>query len=332
MRSLTDKGLQYRTFPVFPRKRVIFDEGAPVITSLFESDIPIFKCQGGYFSHHSYRLFDFFVSYWFEIFTRKWKEMFGGNFPKKIDDQVIERLSELSPILRLNKFDASVFTDHRIDLFQRLGDYTIITAISDIEMRKHFSLNGLSSKKLFEIIDKTSKARIKTEYPMRVVKEKGKRKILGWESINNISDLLPWSSLFEYRLLKEKTGKDGRVNERIYKFAFNDLIGMAMIHNTICGGTWSVNPKLYNISGDAQLLYRYFVITGSRSRNHRVDYIGHRIGWKEKQKSRLTRCIRRLFEELKESGLILSYDCQNNSHRKIYFSFENLKSTRKSKG
>ena len=332
MRLLTDKAIQYRTYPVVPRKRVAFDEGTPVVVSLFESDSPIFKCQGGYFSHHSYNLLDFFVSAWFKIFSDKWREMFGGNFPKKIDDQVIERLSELSPILRLNQFDASEFTDHRIDLFQQLRNYTILKKISDVEMRKHSSLNKLSSKKIFEVIDKTAKAKIKTEYPMRIIKEKGMRKILGWESISNISDHLPWSSLFEYRLLEEKTGKDGRVNERIYKFGFNDLFGMAMIHNTICGGTWSVNPKLYSVSGDAQLLYRYFVIAGSRFKNHRIDYIGHRFGYREKQKSRLTRCIGRLFEELKEAELIRNFECRNNSHGKIYFSFENLKSTVKSKG
>ena len=329
MRLLTDKAIQYRTYPVVPRKRVTFDEVTPVVVCLFESDWPIFKCEKGYFTHYSYDLLDFFVSYWCEIFNGKWREMFGGNFPKKIDDQVIVRLSELSPILCLNKFDASEFTDHRIDLFQQLNDYTIITAISDVQMRKHPSLNGLSSKKIFEVIDKTAKAKIKTEYPLRVIKEKGKRKILGWESISNISDHLPWSSLFEYRLLEEKTGKDGRVNERIYKFGFNDLIGIAMIHNTICGGTWSVNPKLYSVSGDTQLLYRYLVIAGSRFKNHRIDYIGHRLGYREKQKSRLAKCIGRLFEELKEAKLIRNFECRNNSHGKIYFSFENLKSTRK---
>ena len=33
------------------------------------------------------------------------------------------------------------------------------------------------------------------------------------------------------------------------------------------GGTWSVNPELYALSGDAQLLYRFLVITGSKQKN-----------------------------------------------------------------
>lgn len=332
MKILSEKAIHFRTYPVIPRKRITFDEGAPVKKSLFESDTPIFKCQGGYFTHYTYNLLDFFVSYWFEIFNGKWRIGFGGNFRRKIDDQIIERLSQLSPILRMNQFDASELADQRIELFQQLEAFTIITEISDFEMRKHPSLNKLSSKKLFEVIEKTSKAKIKTEYPVRVVKEKGKRKILGWKTVSNLSDHLPWSSLFEYKLLEEKTGKDGRVNERIYKFGFNDLFGMAMIHNTICGGTWSVNPKLYSVSGDAQLLYRYFVIAGSRSKNHRIDYIGHRLGYREKQKSRLARCIGRIFQEIKEAGLISNFDCQNNCHGKIYFSFEIHKSTAKNKG
>ena len=329
MRSLTDKAIQYRTFPVVPRKRVSFDENAPVITSLFESDTPIFKCQGGYFTHHTYNLLDFFVSDWFKTFNGKWRMKYGSNFSNKIESQTIERLSEISPILQMKQIEIGELANQRIDHFQQLRDYTIIEEISDVDMRKHPSIGKLSSSNLSKVIEKSSNTRIKTEYPLRVIKEKGKRKILGWKTVTNISDHLPWSSLFEYRLLEEKTGNDGRVNERIYKFGFNDLFGMTMIHNTICGGTWSVNPKLYSVSGDTQLLYRYLVIAGSRFKNHRIDYIGHRLGYREKQKSRLTRCIRRLFEELEDAGLIKNFECQNNSHGKIYFSFENLKSTRK---
>jgi hypothetical protein len=169
-------------------------------------------------------------------------------------------------------------------------------------------------------------------YSLRVIKEKQKRKFLGWEDISNLDDQYAWSSLFDFKLLKERRAKDGRVIERIYKFGFNDLLGIAMIHNTICGGTWSVNPNFYVLSGDAQLLYRYLVITGSRYNNHRIDYIGHRIGWREKQKSRLADGIGRLFEELKQAGLIVSYARRNNNHGNIYFSFEIHKPKAKSKG
>lgn len=231
----------------------------------------------------------------------------------------------------MKQIEIGELADQRIDHFQQLRDYTIITAISDVEMRKHPSLNGLSSRKLCEVIDKSSKARIKTEYPLKVVKENGKRKMLGWNSVTNLDDRSPWSNLFEYRLLRKKKGKDGRVVERIYKFGFNDIIGLGMIHNTICKGTWSVNPKLYTVSGDAQLLYRYFVIAGSRSRNHRIDYIGLRLGYRERQKSRLVKGIGTLFEELKQAGLIKSYACQNCGNGNIYYSFVIFKSPAKKK-
>jgi hypothetical protein len=331
MRILSDKAIQFRTYPVVPRKRVAFDEDTLVNFMSFGSDAPVFKCLGGYFTHYTYNLLDFFVSSWFEIFNRKWTEMFGGNFPKKIDDQVIARLSELSPMLQMNHINAVELTDHRIDLYQQLKDYTVIPEISDADMRKYPSLKGISSAKLYEVIEKSSRVKIKTDYPMRVVKENGKRKMLGWISLTNLTDRAPWSKLFEYRLLTEKKALDGRVIERIYKFGFNDLIGLGMIHNTICCGTWSVNPKLYTVSGDAQLLYRYLIIAGSRSKNHRIDYIGHRIGLRENQKSRLSRCIERLFEELKQSRLIRSYACQSYANGNIYYSFVMLRSPAKKK-
>jgi len=331
MKILSDKAIQFRTYPVIPRKRVTFDEDISVDYMSFGSDAPVFKCLGGYFTHYTYNLLDFFTSYWFEIFNRKWMEMYDGNFPKKIDDQVIERLSEISPILRMNQFDTAELTDNRIDLYQQLMDYTVIPEISDAEMRKHPSLKGLSSAKLYEVIEKSSRARIKTDYPLRVVKENRKRKMLGWTSLTNLRDQAPWSKLFDYRLLTEKKARDGRVVERIYKFGFNDLIGLGMIHNTICGGTWSVNPKLYALSGDAQLLYRYLIIAGSRSKNHRIDYIAHRIGYREKQKSRLIKCIGRLFEELKQAGLIKSYVYQSCGNGNIYYSFVMVRSSAKKK-
>ena len=120
MKILSDKAIQFRTYPVVPRKRVTFDEDSPVDYRSFGSKVPVFKCLGGYFTHHTYNLVDFFVSYWFEIFNRRWMEVFGGNFPKKIDDQLIQRPLELSPILRMNQFDTAELTDYRIDLFQQL--------------------------------------------------------------------------------------------------------------------------------------------------------------------------------------------------------------------
>ena len=231
----------------------------------------------------------------------------------------------------MRNFDAAALRDNLIDLFQQLRDFTIIEAVSDVQMRKHLSLRGLPSAKLYDVIDKSSKARIKTVYSLRVIKEKRKQKFFGWENISNLCDENAWSSLFEYKLLNEKRGKDGRIIERIYKFGFNDLFGISMIHNTICSGTWSVNPNFYDLSGDAQLLYRYLIITGSRAKNHRIDYIGHRIGWREKQKSRLKSCIGRLFEELKQAGLIVSYDQRHNSHGNIFFSFEVNKRKAKNK-
>jgi len=39
------------------------------------------------------------------------------------------------------------------------------------------------------------------------------------------------------------------------------------------GGTWSVNPELYALSGDAQLLYRFLVIAGSKQKNQSLIWV-----------------------------------------------------------
>ena len=70
MRTLSDKAIQFRTYPVISRKRIKYDPETPVEFTEFESTVPAFKCLGGYFSHNTYRLLDYFTSHWFEIASR----------------------------------------------------------------------------------------------------------------------------------------------------------------------------------------------------------------------------------------------------------------------
>jgi hypothetical protein len=333
MRALSDKAIQFRTFPVIPRKRVKFDQNETVNFTEFNSKNILFQCEGGFFTHNSYRLLDYFTSYWFEVVCINWTKNFGGKFPDKITKENIDNVMAMTPISTSTDNGLLQLTDGRIELFQRLKNYTLIEEISDIEMRRHPSLKGITSSGLNEIISRTSQVKLKTIYQIRSIKENKKRKYFGWITFSNLSDQAPWWSLFDYRLLDERKGKDGRVIERIYKFGFNSSLSLGMIHNTICGGTWGMNPNFYKVSGDAQLLYRYLVITGSRRKNNRVDYIGHRIGWREKQKKRLVDRIGWLFTELQEANLILSFEISGNKYRGYLISFEfSKRSTVKKEG
>jgi hypothetical protein len=267
-------------------------------------------------------LLDFFVSYWFEIASKDWMQKFGSKYPKKLYGQNVENLTALTPMLKTDYEDSRQLQSDLIEVCQALRDYVIIDEISDIEMRKHPSLQGISSVNLLNIIEKSSNTKLKTMLQLRMIKGNKKKPYLGWSNLSILDESAPWSKLFDYRLLDGRKGNDGRVIERIYRFGFKSLLGIAMIHNTICGGFWSVNPKLYQVSGDAQLIYRYLVITGARWKNNSIEYIGHRIGWREKQKSRLCSRLKPLFEELCTAGLINSYNllpCNRNSYM---YSFE----------
>jgi len=322
MRALSDKAIQFRTFPVVPRKRVKFDQDETVTFTEFDSSNILFQCQGGFFTHNSYRLLDFFVSYWFDVVCKNWTKTFGGKYPDKVTGKNIENIMAMTPISTDADNCLLQLTNDRIELCQRLKDYAVIDEISDIEMRRHLSLKGISSSGLHEIIKRTSVTKLKLIYQIRSIKETKKRKYFGWTTFSNLSDSAPWWSLFDYRLLDERKGKDGRVIERIYKFGFNNSLALGMIHNTICGGTWNINPKFYQVSGDAQLLYRYLVITGSRRKNNRIDYMGHRIGWREKQKKRLSDRIGSLFTELLEAGLVSSFVISGNQYSNDLISYE----------
>ena len=321
MKPLTDKAIQFRTFPVVPRKRVKFNPDTAVEVTEFGSDNVVFKCLGGYFTHNSYRLLDYFVSHWFEIARKNWLSKYGDKYPSNFFGNNVEKLTALTPILNMEGNGSLKLDNDLLGLCLRLKDYVGIDVVSDRAMRSHASLKGLSSSALKDIIEKTSCARLKVSYSIRTVKTDKKRKILGYSTWSNLSDSNDWSKIYDYRVIDEIKGNDGRILERIYKFSFKSPLGVAMVHNTICGGSWTVNPTLYQVSADAQLLYRYLVITGGRRKNNTAEYLAHRLGWHEKQKSRIIQRLKILFEEIRVAGLIQSYEASENHRYGCLFSY-----------
>jgi hypothetical protein len=227
---------------------------------------------------------DFFVSRWAHVISEKLERINGYQHSKSLSASSIDILAGMNPLLKKGEQYLVNLETNLIEVSRHLRDFSQIESIGDSEMRRHPSLAQLSSAALNEVIARTASIKIKTIYPVRVLRVKGQQRYFGWVNISNLADSADWSGLFAYRMLDEKKGADGRVNERFYRFGFKSLLGLAMIHNTFCGGSWSVNPKLYELSGDAQLLYRYVVISGSRMTNNRTDYIGQRIGLRESQK------------------------------------------------
>ena len=321
MKTLTDRGILWRTFPVIPRKRVRFDPNIPTEFPLFGSKDPVFKCMGGYFTHNSYNLLDWIVTYWGEMATRQWLQKFRQDRPTVLKDQ-IDRLKEITPILGYKEEDLLRLQKNLPEIQNHFRDYLLIPGVSDLEMRKHPALNNLSSLELKELIERTSKARIKTIYPVRILDGAKRDPKFTYFYEMNLGETEPWSHLFEYRVLDERKSKSGKVIERSYKFLFTGLLSMLMIHNTICQASWNMNPKVYGLSPDAQLLYRYLIITGSRNRINRIDYIGHRLGWREPQKKRLAKALEPIMRELTDTGLIGGFKMIAQKGKKYFCEIE----------
>ena len=322
MRTLTDKAIQFRTFPVVPKKRVKFDPNEVVEFIEYGSDNPVFQCRGGYFTHNSYRLLDYFVSHWSEVAQWIFKTKFGEKYPENLFGNNIAKLYELTPILKMTGNGNAPDLEHDLlGLCQGMGDFVVIDEVSDYTMRSHPSLSGLSSIDLNRIIEKTSQVQLKIQYSLRSIKTFKKTQAFGYIPWSNLKDDRPWSKLFDYRVVNEIKGADGRILERIYKFGFKNPLGLAMIHNTICGGHWTMNSSLYGLSADAQLLYRYLIITGARRKNNTPEYLAHRLAWREKQKSRIIQRLKILFEEIRSAGLIKDFTAVENNHHGCLFSY-----------
>ena len=321
MKILADRGILWRTFPVLPRKRLKFDPDRPVEFTLFERSEPVFKCLGGYFTHHTYNFLDWAVSLWEEKAERDWIQRFKQDRPNSLKRQ-LENLSQIAPILDYEKEDLFQLPNNLPELLNYFREYVVLPRVSDLEMLKHPALAMLSSKELYKVIDKSSRIKIKTIYPVRILDKNRRNARFTYFYEMNLEDNDPWSHLFTYRLLEERRSKTGKVIERWYKFGFTGLISVLMIHNTICGAFWKMNPVFYSLSSDAQLFYRYLVIAGSRNKVNRVDYIGHRLGWKENQKTRLVKRVERILNELQEKGLIQKGILQSDKKRNWSCSFE----------
>ena len=320
MKTLTDRGILWRTFPVVPRKKVRFDPAVVVKFSLFESNDPVFKCLGGYFTHNTYNLFDWFVSYWHSLAVKKWVELFREDYPSVFRKNHLDSLMRVTPVLRYKKDELFEIRNNLPELFHHFQDYARFE-ISDLDMRSHPSLQRLSSRELYDVIERTSNSKIKTIYPIRILDLSRKGKPFTWFYEMNLKETAPWWQLFSYRIIGEIKGKDGRINGRIYKFQFADLLPLLMIHNTLCRAFWTMNPNLYKLSADAQLLYRFMVIAGARLKYHRVDFIGHRLGWREGQAKRIASALNPLLKNLKDSGLLSKFT-PSNLDRKYFFTFE----------
>ena len=320
MKILTDRGILWRTFPVIPRKRIKYDPTVPVEFCLFESNDPVFKCLGGYFTHNSYNLFDWFISYWHEIGVKKWIELFREDYPLVFRKNHLESLMRLTPILRYKKDDLFELRNNLPELFHHFQDFGRFE-VSDLAMRSHPSLQRLSSRELHDVIEQTSNSRIKTIYPIRVLDTGRRGKPFAWFYEMNLKETDSWWQPLSYRVIEEIKGKDGRINERVYRFQFADLLPILMIHNTLCRAFWTVNPNLYGLSPDSQLAYRYLIIAGARLKYHRVDFIGHRLGRRERQAKRIASALNPLLQEIENAGLLSKFT-QSTLDRKYFFSFE----------
>ena len=319
MRPITDKAFLFRTFPVDPRRRVKFDPDVPVRFTLYQSEQTVCEILGGYNTSNSYNLMDYFVSRWFEIASSKWSQITGTSYPKRFSFEDINRLKSLSPILTYSTEELLQINNSLAEIFNRFRDYIVFEDVGDREMRKHPSLARLSSKELYNVIDRTSQAEIRTTYPLRIIKGSKYKTHLGWFNRLN-ADNSPWSHIYGYQLLSERRGTDGRIIERNYRFVFNTFLGVLIIHNTICKGWWDVNLGLYGVSADAQLLYRYLIIVGSRSKNNLISYVGHRLARREKQKRRLIVSIESILNELVAAELLSKFEISEGN--KNYLSFE----------
>ena len=173
----------------------------------------------------------------------------------------------------------------------------------DHQFRKFTGLD-LSSNDILNLLLRTSLTEFKITYPVRMVREKGKKMEEKWYSMNI------FSRPFEMGYINQDIRKDGIVQSRSYYIVFNTILGEMFVHNLMTKNYDWISNNLYHLPPSAQIFYRHFLL------HH--DYPQTQLNLstiKEKMKfqdSNITNLIANLeintLNPLERNGLILSYE------------------------
>ena len=213
---------------------------------------------------------------------------------KSIEDREFEFVTPLNPI---NQND-----DHAIETntatIKNRRIYSI--AIDDNHFRRATGLK-MSSKEIFNLLDKTSNAKFKLPFPVIVKNSNGKETI---HKMNN------FSRFFEMNEVVTKVRKDGVVQSRIYEIEFATFLGELFVNNLLSKHNDRVDLRFYRLPANAQLFYRRFLLhINFFTKPLNLETIVNGLGLQDKNKITLTKTIEKnILEPLIRDNLISSYE------------------------
>ena len=200
-----------------------------------------------------------------------------------------------------NKPNLSViFTQEDISAIKKDTRYV---KFSDQQFRRFTGLD-LCSNDILDLLLRTSRVEFKVTFPVRMVREKGRKMTEKWYSMN------VFSRPFEMGYINQDIRKDGIVQSRAYYVFFNTILGEMFVHNLQTRNYDWINNSLYHLPQSSQIFYRHFLLHHDyRQTQLKLNTIKEKMQF---QDSNITNLIANLevntLNPLVRNGLIVSYE------------------------
>lgn len=253
----------------------------------------------GYWDAKSYMVMDV-VGYFFLLMKG------GDRLPEALNpvfkdfESIRKREMELEENNGNKSDQARIITEEELPAIRNQKYYV---KFEDHDFRKFTGLD-LSSNDILDLLQKTSRVEFRITFPVRMVREKGKKMEERWYSMN------VFSRPFEFGYINKEVRKDGIVQSRAYYVLFNTMLGEMFVHNLLTRNYDWVSNNLYNLPQSAQIFYRIFLLHHDCPQTQlNLSTIRERMNF---QDSNITNLISNLegntLDPLVRNGLIVSYE------------------------
>jgi hypothetical protein len=252
----------------------------------------------GYWNARNYMVMDV-VGYFFLL-----KE--GGDRLPEVSNPIFANIDSI----RKREQELNVNRDNNSDepLVINEEDLSVIKSrkylikFEDHHFRSFTGLN-MCSNDILDLLLRTSRVEFKVTFPIRMIKENGRKMVEKWYSMN------VFSRPYELGYINKDVRKDGVVQNRIYYIAFDTILGEMFVHNLLTRNYDWVSNSLYNLPQSAQIFYRHFLLHHDYPQTDlNLTTIKEQMNFQDKN---ITNLISNLeintLTPLMRNGLILSY-------------------------
>jgi len=168
-------------------------------------------------------------------------------------ETVLNVNSELMNIIPLFRNYSKIYEFGKTTKFNALDMYKCEYIIPIKTITSFPSCKKMNINHIRDVLNKISSCKVKSEY---AIYSEDSIKQPTWQNLfSNLNDTDSFQSFFDFEIMSSK-GKNGKEYNTIIKIKFNSQLGAIFLHNIYSTGYCRITEPFYNLSKNAQILYR----------------------------------------------------------------------------